>query len=371
MLLSRRHFLGNVAAGAGLAMRGSVTLANAGPTRFDDGLAAGDFPSPDPSVEASGPDPWLQKPAPITMAELAATRSTGVSVAEVSDYTAAHYQGNLTPSPTHADHNPRKAFIVVWEGKPHRFVFSHEASYDPWMELPNGVGLCNQFFEGNNGWAELFNQNGRKERNSFVDIIQSGPRRVWLRWNYLCVNQDDDSHPALRGAEDYIAYPNGLVWRRLTYESLLTDKPEGYSWQPIDFFALAPTGTTWKDLFPQDAQHGDYLVASVIDAFSTKRYDVYWDEEGKARRTGDARLLLEISHAPGFAMIMPFKAGFLFTIMGAQLLQKPGAQFLLFFFRLLPRILPIAQRPRALSVSADKTCCCATAAALAFSASSF
>ena len=30
-------------------------------------------------------------------------------------------------------------------------IFSHEASYVPAMELPNGVGLCNQFFEGNNG----------------------------------------------------------------------------------------------------------------------------------------------------------------------------------------------------------------------------
>jgi hypothetical protein len=60
--------------------------------------------------------------------------------------------------------------------------------------------------------------------NGAVDVIQSGRERVWVRWNYLCVNKDDDSHPALRGTEDYMAYPNGLVWRRLTYTTLMPGK---------------------------------------------------------------------------------------------------------------------------------------------------
>jgi hypothetical protein len=263
-----------------------------------------------------GPRPIFEKPAPITMAELARRPWTGVSVVEVSDYAPAGYTGPLAPSPPHADLNAKKAIIIVWEKWKQRFVFSHEASYDPWMELPNGVALCNQFFEGNNGWAELFNNNGRKERNSFVNIIESGPERAWVRWNYFCVNKDDDSHPALHGTEDYVADPNGLVWRRLTYETLMPDKPEGYSWQPIDFFAAAPTGTTWRDLFPQDREHHDYHVGSVLDAYSDKHYDVFWDDNGKPRRIGDKDLLLAISHSPGFAMVMPFKAGMLFTIMG-------------------------------------------------------
>jgi hypothetical protein len=271
-------------------------------------------PSRGPAEKA--PRPIFEKPAPITMAELARRPCTGVSVAEVSDYAPAGYTGPLTPSPPHADLNARKAIIVVWEKWKQRFVFSHEASYDPWMELPNGVALCNQFFEGNNGWAELFNNNGRKERNSFVNIIEGGPERAWVRWNYFCVNKDDDSHPALHGTEDYVAYPNGLVWRRLTYETLMPDKPEGYSWQPIDFFAAAPTGTTWRDLFPEDREHHDYHVGSVLDAYSDKHYDVFWDDNGKPRRIGDKQLLLAISHSPGFAMVMPFKAGMLFTIMG-------------------------------------------------------
>jgi len=243
MLFSRRHLLKKVAVGTGFALGGLEFQASPVPSNSYNGPAVKAHQSVDPSEPPSGPNPVFEKPAPITLAELAQRKMPGVWVAEVSDYAPAHYQGDLKLSPPHADHNAKKALIVVWANKSHRLVFSHEASYDPWIELPNGAALCNQFFEGNNGWAELFNENGRKERNSFVDIVQSGPHRVWVRWNYLCVNKDDDSHPALRGTEDYIAYPNGLVWRRLTYESLMPDKPEGYSWQPIDFFSAVPTGT--------------------------------------------------------------------------------------------------------------------------------
>ena len=312
MAITRRNFVQKVVAGSGLVLGGLGTLEGS------EGAAPAARPADEPISPqgAAGPDPLYEKPAPITLAELAKRQTTGVSAFEVSDYAPGLYQGPLEPSPPHADLNPKKAIIVIWKDGSHRFVFSHEASYCPWMELPNGVGLCNQFFEDNTGWAELFNQNGRKEHNSSVDIIQSGPRRVWVRWNYCCVNKRDDSHPALRGTEDYVAWPNGYVWRRLTYETLMPGKPDGYSWQPIDFFALAPTGTTWKDLFPQDPQHGDYHVGSVLAAYSNLQYDVYWDDEGKARRRGNAKLLLEISHSPGFALVMPFKAGFLFTIMG-------------------------------------------------------
>jgi hypothetical protein len=264
----------------------------------------------------AAPDPILEKPTAITMAELAKRDINGVQAIEVTDYKPGRYEGDLKPSPPHADFNPRKAVIVAWKGQPQRFVFCHEASYCPWMELPNGVGLCNQFFESNNGWAELFNNTGRRERNSFVDVIQSGPERAWVRWNYFCVNKDDDSHPSLRGTEDYISYPNGLVWRRLTYQTMAAGKPEGYSCQPIDFFAVAPKGTAWKDLFPRDPEHRDYRVAVALDAYSDKTYSVYWDDAGKARRVGDNELLWQISKSKGFAMVMPLTAGFAFVILG-------------------------------------------------------
>jgi hypothetical protein len=307
MEIPRRSIFRGLAASLGLIAAGRV----AGAT---EPKAA---PANVPAGQETGPDPLYEKPLPVKVAELGAHAHPGVSAVEVSDYDICGYKGELKPSPPHADINPNDAVIISWQGKPHRVVFSHESSYDPWMELPNGVNLCNQFFEGNNGWAELFNNNGRKTRNSFVNIVQAGPGRVWVRWNYFCVNMENDSHPALRGTEDYIAYPNGLMWRRLTYETMMPGEPNGYSWQPIDFFASAPNGTEWRDLFPRDEAHGDYLVATALDAFSEKRYEVFWDDKGKPRRNGDAALLLEISHSRGFAMVMPFKAGYLFTILGA------------------------------------------------------
>jgi len=200
-----------------------------------------------------GPDPLFEKPAPLSMVEFEKLKIQGVRATEVNDYAFPGYKGAFTPSPPHADLNPQKAIIVSWARGAQKFVFSHEASYCPWMQMTNGLGLSTQFFEGNAGWAELFNNNGRKTRNSFVDIIQSGPKRSWVRWNYFCVNANDDSKAALRGTEDYIAYPNGLVWRRLYYESLMPDKLEGYSWQPVDFFAAVPPGVSWEKLVRQDA----------------------------------------------------------------------------------------------------------------------
>ena len=115
------------------------------------------------------------------MAELAKRTTPGVSALEVSDYAPGHYTGPLTPSPPHADLNAGKAVLVFWKNHPQRFVFADEASYCPFLELPNGAAMCDQFFEGNLGDAELMNNLGRKEKNSFVDIVQSGPQRVWVR----------------------------------------------------------------------------------------------------------------------------------------------------------------------------------------------
>ena len=159
---------------------------------------------------ASGADwplpPQLTRPAPITMAELAKCKTDDVAVVEVSDYVFGNYRGKFV-SPPSADLNPKKAFIIVWKDFPFRFVFSHEASYCPWFELPGGAGVSYQFFEGNLGWAELFNQWGRQEQNSFVDIVEPGPHRVWVRWTYFGVNVDTGQR-AYRATEDFWAYPN-------------------------------------------------------------------------------------------------------------------------------------------------------------------
>lgn len=271
------------------------------------------------SVQAQvgeGPDPVFEKPEPLSMAELSKRATSGVSAVEVKDYTYGNYKGELKPSPPHADLNPKKAVVVFWKDQPHRFVFSHEASYCPWLELTNGAGMANQFYEGNLGDAELFNTMGRKEKNSFVDIIQSGPQRVWVRWSYVCVNMTDDSQPRLRGTEDYLAFRNGLILRRMKYESLMPDKVIGYSTQPVELFGVAPVGASLQDLFPQDIKHRDYHTLSALDLYADRRYDIYWDREGKVRRIGDDHLLASISQSSGYALVIPFKERLLFAVMG-------------------------------------------------------
>ena len=89
-----------------------------------------------------GADPVFDRPAPITLAELAARRTQGVSAVEVNDYAPGHYTGPLAPSPPHADMNARKAVVVFWKDHPQRLIFSHEASYCPLLELTNGTACA-------------------------------------------------------------------------------------------------------------------------------------------------------------------------------------------------------------------------------------
>src|ERR1035437_3008607 len=77
MSFSRRKLLKNVAIGAGLAVeidQGSVK-----------GSAKRSAAHHNPEL-VSGPDPLFEKPAPITLAELAQRKTIGVTVAEVSEY---------------------------------------------------------------------------------------------------------------------------------------------------------------------------------------------------------------------------------------------------------------------------------------------
>lgn len=176
--------------------------------------------------------------------------------------------------------------------------------------------MCNQFFEGNLGEAELFNDKGRRERNSFVDVIQSGPQRVWVRWTYFAVNMHDDAKPRLRGTEDYFAYPNGLVLRRTTYESLMPNDVVGYSTQPVELFGVAPAGSAIKDLFRRDAGRGDYHTHAVLDLYSDRQYDIYWGEKGQVRRRGDDATLAAISRSRGCALVLPLRDRLLFAVLG-------------------------------------------------------
>ncbi len=257
---------------------------------------------------------------PLTVAELSAARTSGVSAAEVSDYTYGGYGGEMK-SPPHADLNPRKAFVIYWRDFPYRFVFSHEASYCPWFELPSGAGVSYQMWEGNEGWAELFNEQGRRERNSFVDIVEPGPRRVWVRWTYFGVNMTT-GEAAFRATEDFWAFPNGLVLRRQRYETLRPGDTRGYAREPVEAIVLNPVGRQWFDVLAPEASTGESRAFTGLDAFTRARVDIYWKRKedpkklfaGTTRRTGSP--WKEIDDARGFAGIIPLRDGSPFFVIG-------------------------------------------------------
>jgi hypothetical protein len=247
------------------------------------------------------------------------TQAAAVTVREGNDYVFGGYRRGFT-SPPSADGNPRKAFIVTWADCPYRFVFSHEGSYCPWFELADGSGVCFQFFEGNDGWAELFNQFGRLERNSFVELIDAGPEQVHLRWTYFGVNQTTGER-AYRGSEDFYCLPNGLVLRRQSYESLLPKEHHGYAREPIEMIGMCPVGKLWKDVLQRDEATGESHALVAMDPFSRNRYDVYWKprpgtlSEATPRRAGCA--WRAIDDAPGCVLMVPMRAGGVFCAFGA------------------------------------------------------
>jgi len=266
--------------------------------------------------------PRLCRPLLLTILLLLAAHTTfaqpAVSVSESNNYVFGHYTGDLR-SPPHADGNPRHAFIVTWKDKSCRFVFWHEASYCPYFEFPSGAGLCFQFFEGNDGWAELFNNHGREESNSFVEIVDQKSDRVQLRWTYFGVNMDAGQR-AYRATEDFFCFGNGLVLRRQSFESLMPKDHRGYAREPIEIIGMCPAGKLWKDVLRRSDQTDECHAIAVLDAFSDQRYDVYWKPkpdklwDSTHRRSGAA--WKDLDDAAGVAMVLPLRDGLPFCIFG-------------------------------------------------------
>jgi hypothetical protein len=241
-----------------------------------------------------------------------------VTVQTVENYVFGGYNGEFV-SPPSADGNPRGAVIIEWNGKPWRFVFWHEASYCPFLELSDGSGVCFQFFEGNNGWAELFNQFGRLEKNSFVEVVERGPQRVHVRWTYFGVNQQSGER-AYRAVEDFYCLANGLVLRRQAYQSLMPARNEGYAREPIELIGLCPVGRLWKDVLATDAKTGEGHALAALDPFSNKRYDVYWrPKEGtlwEAMPRREGCVWRDIDDAAGVTLVIPMRGGSSFCVFG-------------------------------------------------------
>jgi hypothetical protein len=317
----RRNFFQQFVVGAASVLggvRSSKAAASSNPAVHGSLKHNSPLNSPVKTGGGGGPDQIFDKPTPITMVELAKMKIEGVRAVEVGDYVYGNYKGDF-PSPPHADLNPKKAILIVWEGKLEKFVFWHEASYSPFFELPSGAGPDFQFWESNFG-GELFNQYGRMERNSFVDIIESGPERVWLRWTYFDTNEKGDP-PVLRGTDDFVSYANGIVWRRQTYQTFYPNRDDAQCASSLDFFSAIPAGVHYSELLPKDEQHGDFQVAAFLDVYSNKQYNVYWDKTDRtkgpfyARRTG-AEWFLDIERSKGKAAVQTFRDGLAYCTFG-------------------------------------------------------
>lgn len=259
------------------------------------------------------------KARPITMAALAQVKSDGVSVTEVSDYAFGRYKGDYQ-SPPHGDINARKAFIIHWKDRPYRFVFSHDGSYCPWFEFPSGAGTSFQWWEGNEGWAEPLCDFGRMERYSFVDVIEGGPHRVWVRWNYISPNPQT-GEGAYRAIEDFWAYPNGLILRRQTYETLRPGDHHGYSREPMELIGMAPVGKMWSDVLRKVPGSEERHSLAVLDVFSNKRCDTYWKPKSggpiwDSTRRRDGCDWKEIDDAQGVVLSVPLNDGSPFCVFG-------------------------------------------------------
>jgi hypothetical protein len=260
-------------------------------------------------------------------------RAADVKVRTADDYVFGGYNGTFV-SPPSADRNPRRAIIVEWPSRPARLVFWHEASYCPFFELKDGSGACFQFFEGNDGWAELFNQFGRMEKNSFVEVVTHGPQQVHVRWTYFGVNQQSGER-AYRADEDFYCLANGLVLRRQAYQSLMPKRNEGYAREPIELIGMCPVGKLWKDVLVEESdtdpkntnppltppyKGGELHALAALDPFSSKRYDVYWKPkdgavwESTPRREGCE--WKEIDDAAGVVLVIPMRAGSPFCAFG-------------------------------------------------------
>ena len=257
------------------------------------------------------------KPGPITLADLKNVATKGVSVVEVSDYVYGNFQGELK-CPPNADGNPKKAFIIFWKDFSYRFIFAHESSYCPMIELPSGAGVCYQFFEGNEGRAELFNTPGRRDRNTFVEIMEPGPHRVWVRWTYFGVNQETGEQYYC-ATEDFWAYPNGMIVRRQTYTSLFQGI-HGHAREPIEIIGMCPVGKTWVDVLKKDEKTGNHCPLVVLDPFSQNRYDVFWKHipgslyGAVPSRTGAS--WKELDDSTGVAFVIPMIGGSPFCVFG-------------------------------------------------------
>ena len=148
-----------------------------------------------------------------------------------------------------------------------------------------------------------------------MDVIERGPDRVRVRWTYFCVNMKDDSVHACAARRATSIYPNGLMLRRMSYETLMPEATVGYSTQPVELFGVLPAGALFQDLFPAMRR----TETATCTPCSTSTATGGTTSSG-ARMAGppggDDATLKAISRSAGVGSFCPSRERLLFAVLG-------------------------------------------------------
>ena len=147
--------------------------------------------------------------------------------------------------------------VVVWLPNGGRFVFWRGSSYIPFWAGLHNTGACYE-------WAEIISQPAgavdcveplmdKELRYSRVEIVESTPARVHVRWTY----QSTDFNYKVWGdeaVEDYFFYPDGFGTRVV---NLKADPKNNY--ELSEFIILSPQGAYPFEVLPHNPVDVLYL----------------------------------------------------------------------------------------------------------------
>ena len=148
--------------------------------------------------------------------------------------------------------DPKRDDVVVFFPNGARFVFWRGSSYCPFWAGPYNTGFCYE-------WAEIFTGHGisnpndcieplqdKELRYGRVEIIESTPARVHVRWSYQSCDLDYKVGGCF-AVEDFFFYPDGFGTRVMT----LTAYP-GFTCETGEFIVFTPQSGYPFDLLPEN-----------------------------------------------------------------------------------------------------------------------
>ena len=166
--------------------------------------------------------PAFEKPGAMTMAELSQPNHPRRVCRGGNRLRPGHYTGAMSPSPPHADLNAREGRGRVLERPSRRLSSAMKPATARWSRAEMGPGCATSSSRVTSAKPSCSTiRDGKSETVSWTSSrrprARLGALDVFLR------EHEGRFQPRLRGTEDYFAYPNGLVLRRMTYESLMPD----------------------------------------------------------------------------------------------------------------------------------------------------